>query len=183
MGLLPKNFGRQMKDLFKGFKKEASKTIYVYGEPSKEDCPNCYMATVTGSSTNTYNSSFVTPTVIFGITVTPTPFMRGRCPICRGKGELEQEDKKAINALVRWNPTDASSGALEHTAAGVEGFNIVQIKASKCYYDILRDCQYVTVDGVKCVLLRPPVLRSIAGTDILTIAYFSSSDVGKSVRE
>jgi hypothetical protein len=180
MSLIPPNLGKEIRDKFKTARNETSKYIYLYGTPDKEDCPNC-LALPDGSSSGTYDSTFTTPVVIFGETITPTSFTRGRCPICSGKGNLEQESKQGIKAIIRWNPS--GDGDLDITAAGLEGYNIVLVKADRKYYEKIRDCNKAEIEGIECVLLSPPTIRFVGSIDVSVIAYFSSKDVGHSIRE
>lgn len=180
--MIPSGLKREIRDKFLQLKSELNKVIYIYLEPNKTDCPNCYMTVSSGASTNTFNSSFTTPVVIYGNTITPTLFTRGRCPVCVGKGVLEQENRVGVKCLVRWNPSDGD-GRMLISSAGVEGINIAQIKASECYFESLRDCKYVMIDSIKCELLSPPVIRHLGYQDVMVIAYFSSVKVGSSTRD
>lgn len=181
MKLFPPNLNKQIKNVYEEAIKEAGQPICLYLTPNKQDCPNC-ISNPDGSSLNRYDSSFVAPTEIFGETISPIPFTRGRCRVCRGKGYLEQEVIKRLIAIVRWNPSGAgdSSGDLDYTPAGIEGFNNVLVKAHKCYYDNLRDCEKAVIDGVDCSLLVPPVLRGKGTTDVVAIAFFTSIGPGHS---
>lgn len=182
MGLLPPNLNKEIKNCFSTILKEIKKRIIIYSPPQKEDCPNC-ISDHTGASVDKYDSSFTSPIVIFGTTYTPTPFTRGKCPICRGKGHIEYSSTTGISALVRWNPPGAlSDGDMSFTPAGIEGRNVASVRADRCYYELLRDCVKATIDGVDCELYLPPALRSVGTTNIMAIAYFVSVKPGFSVK-
>lgn len=183
MKLLPPNLNKEIKKVYSAAIEEVGEPICLYLPPvNKQDCPNCINTYSIGESLNIYDSTFTSPTEIFGSTITPTPFTRGRCPVCSAKGYLEQENIKRVKAIVRWNPSGAgdASGSMDYTPAGVEGFNNVLVKTAKCYYGSLRDCEKAIISGVECKLLVPPVLRHLKTTDIVAIAFFSSTDTGHS---
>lgn len=181
--MIPKGLVKEIKTKFTQLKRETSTEVTIFGSPEKEDCPNC-IASIEDASLNIYNSSFTTPVVIFGETINPTPFSRGRCPVCYGKGYLSYESSTVIKALVRWNPPDSGPrGYMVEGPGGIEGKNVVRVKADVCYYEKLRDCEYIKVSNIKCELLNPPVFRSANGTDFGVTAYFISTEPGHSVRE
>lgn len=181
MGMFPPNIGKELKKMYEVVRKETGESICLHMIPNKTDCPNCY-SNPNGESTNVYDSSFVAPTEIYGDTITPTLFTRGRCPVCYGKGVLEQDVEKRIKVIVRWNPSGAGSakGDMDITAAGVEGFNNVLIRSPKCYYNDLRDCVKAVISNIDCVLLVPPVLRGVGNVDVVAVAFFTSIDPGHS---
>jgi hypothetical protein len=76
-----------------------------------------------------------------------------------------------------------SRGEMIETPGGLEGKNVCRIKADKCYYDIIRDSTYAVIDGVKCELHLPPVLRHVGMVDVMVTAFFVAVEVGHSVRE
>jgi len=182
MGYVPNNLPREIKNVFNSIRKELSRKLYLKLEPNKEDCPNC-LTSATGDSLDKFDSSFVTPVEIFGNIISPSSFSRGRCPVCYGKGYLEQENIVCIRGLVLWNPIgEDSRGDLQRTPVGIEGYNIVQVKADKCYYESLRDCVGAVIDGVDCELQVPPTLRNVGPVEITAVAYFITTDVGHTVR-
>jgi hypothetical protein len=170
----------QYKSLIKQVIKDLGEGIDVYSAPLKEQCPNCKLDLVTKKSKNVYDTSFTASTVIFGNTIEPQSFSRGRCPVCKGDGYLFSLQPKTIKALVKWDP---DKGDMDKTPAGYEGKNIVRVKASKSYYSYIRDCEYAYIDGVKCELFKPPTRRGLGATDELVVAYFQAVETGKSVKE
>jgi len=170
---------RIYKNLIKDVVKDLGESVLVYGAPDSEDCPNCLRDLVTGTSKGVFDSTFVVSVVIFDVTITPQAFTRGRCPVCKGDGFLFSRTATIVRALVKWNPQD---GELENTPAGVEGQNIVRIKARSSNYAVIRDNEYVTIDGVKCELVKPPVYRGLGAQDELVVAFFKAVQVGKNVK-
>lgn len=168
------------KDLIKQVIADLGESIFVYGPPEEEDCPNCLSDLVTGESKNIYDSSFTTPVTIFGQTVSPQPFNRGRCPICKGVGKLKDYSPVTVRALVKWR---VENGDMENTPVGIEGQNLVRIKARSTYYDTIRDAEYVIIDGVRCELYQPPVFRGLGQQDEMVVAFFKAVEPGHSVKE
>jgi len=168
------------KNLIKSVVKDLGETILVYGAPEKTMCPNCFQDLVTGKSKNVFRDTFITPVVIYGVTINPQAFTRGRCPVCKGEGYLTYVVPTIVKALVKWNPKD---GELSRTPVGIEGSNIVRIKARRSYYEAIRDSVYATIDGVRCVLSSPPVYRGLGAQDELVVAFFQSVSPGFSVKE
>lgn len=182
MPMIPTGLKNEIRSKFTELRKELSKNICVYATPTRVDCPNC-LHDHTGVSINKYDTGFVSPVVIFGHTINPSPFTRGRCPVCSGGGKLESENKSTIKVLIRWNPPGVGSrGELEKTPGGIEGYNVVLVKAAKCHYEILRDCTKALIDGVECTLFLPPVIRGVGEVDVVAEAYFVATQVGRSTR-
>lgn len=179
MKLFPGALKNNITNIFNSSLNEVGKYITIYGEPDKTDCPNC-LSDNTGKSTGVFDSSFVAPVEIYGETYTPQSFNRGRCPVCFGEGYLTQDQSTGIKALIKWNPND---GETENTPGGLEGQNIVLVKTAKCYYEIIRDCKKAEVDGVECILERPPVYGSVGDGDVMVIAYFITKKEGNDVRD
>jgi hypothetical protein len=160
--------------------KDLGKTVYVYPNPETYDCPQCLHDLVTGESKNISNPNFITPVVIFGETISPQPFTRGRCPVCKGKGHLSHYTPVIVQALVKWPIED---GDIENTPAGIEGSNLTRIKARSTYYQTVRDAEYFIVDGVRCELFQPPVIRGLGKQEEMVVAFLKASDPGHSVKE
>lgn len=168
------------KDLVKQVIKDLGEPVYLYYDPEVARCPNCFWDAATGKSKNVYDTSFVTPIVVLGNTIVPVPFLRGRCPVCRGEGSLFSYIPVVMKALVKWQPADSE---LVRTVAGDEGSNIVRVKASKSYYIKVRDAKYALIDGVRCELVRPPILRGLGKDDQMVVAFFQAVEVGKSTKD
>jgi hypothetical protein len=182
MGMLPPKLGKEILNKFNTIRREMSRTIIVHSQTEKVDCPNC-LSDYTGASIGEFDSSFVTPVYLFDTLVSPISFTMGRCPVCEAKGYLEGSAKTGIKVLVRWNPVgEDARGDLQNTPAGMEGMNIVQVKADKCYYELLRDCEKVIVDGVTCELLKPPIYRSIGEIEVSVIVYLVAVEIGHNIR-
>lgn len=174
-----KKIQRQIKKISKKIHSNLLRDIIVYGNPTTYNCPNCYFDSNTGKSSGVYNTSFTTPVVINGETISPQHFSRGRCPICHGKGEIEVENRNLVRCYIMWDP----SGDLKNTVVGIEGSNVVLVKANECYYSTLRDCIYAEIDGIRCELVRPPVIRKVGYSDLNVVTYFKSAEEGYSTSD
>ncbi len=139
--------------------------IVVYLPDTRRECPNCYYDKV-------HDKSSGIPKVL---PESPNYFTVGRCPVCKGKGVLVSVRKKCIHGIVVWNPQSNNLGFSE---AGFDGETLVEIKVDECYLDLLKEAKYVLVDGVKCKLSNPPIVRGLGGKNVL-IGYFVTMDKPK----
>jgi hypothetical protein len=102
-------------------------------------------------------------------------FVKGRCPVCLGKGYLETKRKRWIDAVVAWDPSQRGSGnQMVYTPAGTEGSTIVQLKTDPKYYDLFKNSESLLIDGVECKMSRPPILRGLGNQAILVITAFTT---------
>ena len=180
--MFSKRIQNQIKNMSKKIYNDTLRDIIVYGPPVEYDCPNCHYNPSTSTSTGKYDTSFVTPVVVNGTTINPKSFTRGRCPVCRGKGKIEFDNKKLVRGYVRWDPPSDSKGEFDALPIGTEGHNIVMFRTDPCYYEFIRDSIYSEIDGVRCELYRPPSVRKIGREDLFVLAFFSSSEEGSSTR-
>ena len=165
------------KDLIKQVIEDLHKPIFVYLGPEKEDCPNCIYDRVNKRSTGNFDTSFVSPVTIFGNTITPTSFTRGRCPVCYGNGHLEQEVRRNIKALVKWNPRGADN--MEVLPVGREGKAVVRIKVARSDLDLVTGAEYFEIDGVRCELMQPPTIRGLGTQEELVVAFLMEVETGR----
>jgi hypothetical protein len=169
------------KDLIKQVVEDLHKPIVVFSPPDKEDCPNCKWDSINKTSSGHFDTSFVTPVVIFGETVSPVSFQRGRCPVCYGVGYLEQESRRNVKALVKWNPSAADE--FESLPVGREGKAIVRIKVLRADFELINNAVYIQVDGVKCEMIQPPTIRGLGTQEELVIAFLQEVEPGKDVKK
>lgn len=153
--------------ILKSVVKELSKCVTVVTISEQYECPNCYIDTVTGKSTGVCKHG---PEL-------DNYFKFGRCPVCKGEGTIEYEDKVYVNASVVWK--GSSSGSKENDLVfndyGEQGLSIARLKTDICHLNLFKSCDYVMVDGVKCTLYNPPVVRGLGGKHII-IVYVHASD-------
>lgn len=180
MKIISDYFRRQFRETMKGLIRDHGELIDIYLSPESADCPNCFSDIVTGKSKNIFDASFVSPQNILGQAVSPQPFTRGRCPVCKGEGKLTKYTPKSIRALVKWRPED---GDMENTPAGIEGENIARVRVPKINYQDIRDCEYITIKGVRCELFSPPVFRSLGNQEEFVVAFFKAVEPGKSLKD
>jgi len=169
------------RDLIKEVVEDLHKPILISLPPAKEDCPNCIWDSINRRSSGKFDASFVTPVVIFGNTITPTSFSRGRCPICAAVGYLEELTERNVKALVRWNPGAAED--IEYTPVGREGKSVVRIKVLRSDFDLVRTAVSFLVDGVRCELLRPPTIRGLGIQEELVVAYLLEVEPGTNIKK
>lgn len=166
--------------LIKQVIKDLHKPITAFMPPSTVDCPNCLWSFSLKKSSGTFDSTFVAPVIIFGNTINPSNFTRGRCPVCFGEGKLSSSITKSLKALVKWNPKSIKS--IESTPVGRESSPIVRIKLDRNDFDTLVGAIYFIVDGIKCELNEPPTVRGLGEQEELVVAYLISTEVGSDVK-
>ena len=155
---IEKKFGRIIREVVK----ELSKCIKVITIEEDRECPNCFIDTTTGKSS--------------GVCKNPpghsTYFKYGRCPVCKGEGVVRHEDKVYINASVFWRGAN-SSGSKENDLVfadyGLQGMTIARLKTDVCHLNLFKSCDFIIVDGIKCTLYNPPVVRGLGGKHILVV--------------
>lgn len=172
-----RRFRDAMQDVVKGL----SRRVKVNKQPVKLECPNCYFDKLTGRSTgkckwtveeaeaNQTEWELTNP----GITRYKY-FTVGRCPICRGAGLLEIKRKAWVKCLVIWNPENRYNNEVTYTAAGSEGATLVQLKTDPKHYNLFKDSESMTIDGISCKLSKPPVLRGLGNETVLVISAFTT---------
>ena len=169
------------KELIKQVIEDLHKPIVAYMPPEKVDCPNCHWDSQNQKSSGVFDNSFVSPVIIFGQTINPQSFTRGRCPVCFGLGYLKQDIVKNLKALVKWNPRTAD--VIERTPAGRESSPIVRIKTSRDDFDVVISAEYFLIDGVKCELNEPPTIRGLGTQEELVVAFLISVEPGNDVKK
>jgi hypothetical protein len=137
--------------------------IVIYLPDRRSECPNCYYDKVHDKSSGVCK---VDPS-------SPTYFTYGRCPVCNGKGVLTTSRRKCIQGIVIWNPQGNATNNLTFSAAGMEGATSVEVKTDVCYLDIIKTSKYVTIDGLKCKLSNPPIIRGIGGKSVLIVSFIT----------
>jgi len=163
----------RFKNAIKGVIKGLSRKVLVYKPPIKNECPNCYFDKLTGRSTGKCRWT-VEEVEEKNDSTNYRWFIKGRCPICNGKGYLEVKRKVWINGLVTWDPNMRFGNSITYTPAGVEGATLVQIKTDPKYYELFRDCISIVIDGIECILSKPPSLRGLGNEAVLLIIAFTT---------
>ena len=165
------------KDLIKQVVEDIHKPIIVALPPVKADCPNCKFDSINKTSSGQFDSAFITPVVIFGKTINPISFNRGRCPVCFGKGYLEQAVTRNVKALVKWNPQGGED--IETLPVGREGKAVVRIKTLRSDFELVVTADHFLIDGVKCELIQPPTIRGLGTQEELVVAFLQEVEPGK----
>ena len=152
-----KRFKKAWDNVVKGLGRQ----IVVYLQDTRNECPNCYYDKV-------HDKSSGVPKVESSA---PTYFTHGRCPVCNGKGVVVTSRKRCIDGIVIWNPQGNANNTLTFSEAGMEGVTSVEIKTDVCYLDVLKQSKHTVIDGVRCKLSNPPIIRGIGGKDLLVASF------------
>ena len=161
---IQRKFGHIIREVVK----ELSKCIEVVTIEANHECPNCYFSVSEGKSSGVCKKE---PS-------DPNYFKFGRCPVCHGDGVIDQEIKVYVNASIFWrgaNTSTSDENDLVFNDYGMEGREIVRLKTDVCHLNLFKSCDYVMVDGVKCTLYNPPVVRGLGGKHILVV-YVHGAD-------
>jgi len=169
------NTGNKFKKVWDSVVYNLGRKIVIYLSDTESECPNCYYDKVNKSSSGVAKSSVGDPNY----------FVVGRCPVCNGKGVLTTTRKKCIYGIVVWNPAGDAMNSLTFTEAGYEGATVVEIKTDPCNLNIIENSKYALIDGVKCKLSNPPIVRGMGGKHTLVALFFttkkSGSDSGETI--
>ena len=171
-------FQKTIRNVIKGL----SRKVQVYKQPIKSECPNCYYDKMTGASTGKCSWTPIEArdkqaayAAAGGIGTHYKYFLKGRCPVCLGRGYLETQRRVWIDCLVTWDPSARGFGNdLTYTPAGTEGSTVVQLKTEPKYFDLFKNCTKIIVDGVECKLSKPPLLRGLGNQALLIITAFTT---------
>ena len=162
--------------------KGLSRKVEVYKQSRKNICPNCLYDKFTNSSTGKCKWTPVQAIIkqqewedAGNTTVRYKYFLKGRCPVCNGKGYLEVLRKRWIDALVTWDPSARGYGnSISYTPAGSEGSTIVALKTDPKYFDLFKNSTKIIVDGIECKISKPPLLRGLGTQAILIVTAFTT---------
>jgi hypothetical protein len=154
--------------------KDLGRRIKIFRQPIISECPNCYYDKMTQKSTGKCKWTNL-QVLDLNDPSKYKYFLKGRCPICKGEGFLEQQRVVWADCLVTWDP-DASGTGNEfiYTPAGSEGSTIVRLKTDPKYYDEFKNCVKIVVDGIECKLSKPPILRGLGNQTLLIITAFTT---------
>jgi len=140
------------------------RSIVVYLPDRRSECSNCYYDKVHDKSSGI---SKVGP-------LSPTYFTVGRCPVCTGRGVIVSSRKRCIEGIVIWNPQGNNTNTLTFNEAGMEGMTSVEVKTDVCYLDLIKESKYVIIDGIKCKLSNPPIIRGVGGQSVLVVIFVAT---------
>jgi len=167
----------RFKNTIRGVIKGFSRKVLVYKNPIKNECKNCYFDKLTGRSTGRCRWTIEEVEAKNDSTMYKW-FVKGRCPICNGKGYLEVKRKVWTSCLVTWEPNMRFDNAITYTPAGVEGATLVQLKTDPKHYTLFKDCVSIVVDGLECKLSKPPILRGLGNQSVLLVVAFTTEKLG-----
>lgn len=131
------------------------------GTHTSNRCPNCYYDNVHRCSLNKYNGTG------------PEPFRGGFCPVCEGKGEVLTEEVKTVKCIVNWvNPNENDDFVAKE--GGIVELVYAKIKTYVKNYDLLKNSDYVMVDGVRTRLKN--IIKRGLKDNIVCTAYCVKED-------
>lgn len=172
-----RNFQKGIKSVIKGL----SRKVLIYMHSKKTECSNCYFDKFTNRSTGTCKWTITEAIqkqalwIAAGNTsIKYKYFLRGRCPVCAGKGYLEVLRKTWISCLITWNPQNRFGNTMTFTSAGSEGSTLVLLKTDPKHLNTFKNCDRIIVDGVGCRLSSPPLLRGLGNQTVLIIMAFTT---------
>lgn len=162
--------------------KGLSRKVEVYKQPRLIECFNCHFDKFTHTSTGKCKYTAVQAITkqqeweaAGNTTIRYKYFLRGRCPICNGRGYLEIVRKTWVDALVTWDPSARGYGnSITYTPAGAEGSTIVALKTNPKHFDLFKNSTKLLVDGVECKISKPPLLRGLGIQAILIVTAFTT---------
>ena len=161
---IQKKFGH----IIKAVVKELSKCIEVVTSEVDYECPNCFIDSVTHKSSGVCKHG----------PESENYFKFGRCPVCKGEGIIDHESKVYVNASVVWKGATSSRSSendLVFNDYGTSGVCIARLKTDICYLNLFKSCDYVVVEGIKCTVHNPPVVRGLGGKHVLVV-YVHGTD-------
>jgi hypothetical protein len=162
--------------------KGLSRKVEVYMQFRRAECFNCTYDKFTDSSTGKCKYTAVQAIVkqqewedAGNTTVRYKYFLKGRCPICSGRGYLETVRKTWIDALVIWDPSARGYGnSITYGPAGTEGSTVLQLKTNPKHFDLFKNSTKIVVDGIECKMSKPPLLRGLGVQAILLVTAFTT---------
>jgi hypothetical protein len=117
-------------------------------------CPNCSFDSINNSSTGLYVPEVPYPGGIAG----PKAF-KGRCPICKGTGRVRTSaSQKKIKGIPNW-----LEGKDREVMVGTVSFeaDLEVTNMALKYYDLISQCEYVVIDGLKLYLVTVPAKEGL----------------------
>ena len=96
-GLITAQFKEAFNNAIDALLEDSALTVpcqLIFTNTSFTDCPNCLYDSMSGRSSNIYNSTG------------PIPFANGNCPYCHGIGTTATDNTKPIHLMVIWNYRD-----------------------------------------------------------------------------
>ena len=170
------HFRKAMRNVVDGL----SRKVLIYKQPLKSECPNCFYDKFTDSSTGKCRWTAVDAMqkqqeweLKGNNTLMYKYFLKGRCPVCKGQGYIEIARKTWIDALVIWDPSTQNNN-ITYTPAGTEGSTVVQLKTDPRYFDLLKNCSKLVIDGIECKISKPPILRGLGTQALLIVSAFTT---------
>lgn len=158
------------------------RSVEIFRQPLKSECPNCFYDKLTDRSTGEVKwtlSEAIQKQSDYeasgAIGLRYKFFVKGRCPVCSGRGFLEVQRRTYVQCKVTWEPSlPGSTNNIVFTAAGTEGSTILELKTHPKYQDTFKNCLQVKVDGIICKISKPPIIRGLGNQALLIVTLFTT---------
>lgn len=159
--------------------------VVIQESPMFVDCPNCIWDSINKKSSNVFDSTFVSSSLIFPGTseersISPISFSEGRCPVCIGEGQIFTNKEICIKAMINFFSETGRRGSFMSEAAGKEGVSLVVVKTLPCNYDLLLNNEvFFMHTNVKMAKFKPPFLRGLGGEHAVCETLMQTVDEGQ----
>jgi hypothetical protein len=179
---MKKDFKRKIQQLVTDLSQEL---IVVQESPLFVDCPNCIWDSINKNSSNVFDSTFISPIIIFAgtsdsRTITPISFSEGRCPVCIGEGQIFTNKEICINAMINFFSETGRRGSFQSEAVGKEGVSLVIVKTLPCNYELLLNNEVFFINtNVKLSKFKPPFLRGLGDEDAVCETLMQTVEAGQ----
>lgn len=177
-----KSRGRHKKGI-NNLVKKLSRSIVVYKDTKKSECPNCYYDKLTDRSTGKCKWTLLETLNEKTDRTKYKYFVKGRCPICHGRGYLETKIKVNVDCLVNWVPQEKYDDKIMNVDAGSFSETIVRLKTEPKHLELFKHCSHIVVDGIRCVLSKPPFLRGVGSQSLLIVVAYTDDKLDRTNSE
>ena len=185
--LVPTRIKTEFKKLTQQLVLDLSGNLTIVQEsPMFVDCPNCIWDSINKKSSNVFDASFISSSIIFASTdqsrtISPISFTGGRCPVCIGEGQLFTSKEICIPAMINFfSASDDRQGGFVQMAAGKEGKNSLLVKTLACHYELLLNNEIFMVHGgIKCEKFTPPIVRGLGGVEAIAECVMLTVEIGQ----
>ncbi len=163
--------------------KDMSYPVKLFTPATRFECPNCYYDKLTDKSTGTCKWTVLEAMQkqeeyedAGGVGVMFKFFTKGRCPVCHSQGYFETQKTSYVSCNVKWDPSvsEGSTNKLVAHPSGMDGSTVVLLKTDTKYFNDFKNCAYMEVDGLKCKLSAPPLVRGIGSDALLIVAAYTT---------
>lgn len=157
----------QYRFFVEAIRSDLGRIITIRSLGPKFRCFDCLWDPINKKSAGIYSPQFPLPAG-----QVHRPFTGGICPICNGTGQYTTEATKQVTAGIRWLKADQKRYVLQ----GLEAENDVRIKVDLKYYNDLKNCRLVEIDGTTCEVTA--MIKRGLGKLIYVTVFLKRSEYG-----